>query len=683
MRPSKSEPSQSPARHRPAVRRKRRIDYPRHGRSGARRWIPSWRLLLGGAVACLGALAGLTVIAFITIDVPGGHAEARREANVYYWADGSQMVSVGPVNRQTVPLDKVPGPVRDAVIAAENESFYSDSGVSFTGLARAAFNMVRGQETQGGSTITQQYVKNTYLSQDQTVTRKVREFVISVKLDREQSKDSILEGYLNSSWFGRGAHGIQAAARAYYGIDAEELDPSQGAFLAAVLKGADRYDPALSRGNHERAEERWEWILDREVEAGLMSEAERDGYRKFPEPRKESRSTRLDGQTGYLVDLADRDIFKRAGLSERDLARGGYRIHTTFERDKVERLERSVKDVLERDLDPDKREADRYVQVGAASVRPGDGAVVAVYGGADATEHFANNADTTGVPAGSTFKPFVLAAALHNGVRPKGERGPALPVTTSTLHLGGGYYGEKPEPTPPYSWAGTLDARPYPPVTAPGPTLGDALVRSAKATFVQLGKDVGLDRVKDFAVGSGMLEGSMADREQTFPLGTSTPSAIRTADAYATFASGGVRVDPYSVTRVTRKGKQVGGLDKPRPHRAMKAEVADEMTRILESAVLKSEALVDRAAPSGEPVASALLGGRVAGYGTGRNDWLKSAWFTGYTEELSTAVTMFRSKPGEPRLRSMDGVGGEDSLRGSTLPPRIWSAYMTGGAQQG
>ncbi|MYZ19303.1 transglycosylase domain-containing protein, partial [Streptomyces sp. SID337] len=148
-------------RKKPRRRGRRRIvDYPRAGRSGVRRWLPSWRQLLGAAGLCAASVATLFVCVYVSVDIPDENAAARREANVYYWSDGSQMVSTGAVNRQNVELDQIAPSAVDAVIAAENETFYDDAGVSLKGLARATVNMARGRETQGGSTITQQYVKN-------------------------------------------------------------------------------------------------------------------------------------------------------------------------------------------------------------------------------------------------------------------------------------------------------------------------------------------------------------------------------------------------------------------------------------------------------------------------------------------------------------------------------------------
>ncbi|MFZ4276726.1 transglycosylase domain-containing protein [Streptomyces arboris] len=638
------------------------IDYPRRGRQGVRRWIPSWRLVLGGALTGVGALLGLFALVYSQVGIPSENALAKQESNVYYWADGSHMVSVGTVNRRNVPLDQVPVPLRDAAIAAENADFYSDSGVSFRGIGRAVSSTAGGGEPQGGSTITQQYVKNTYLSQERTLSRKVKEFCIALKLDNRTSKDEILQGYLNTSWFGRGAYGIQAASNAYYGVDVTELDPSQGAFLAALLKGGNSYDPALSAANERRATERWSWILDRQVELGMMDAAERARYTVFPMPLSRSVSTNLSGQTGYLVDLAKRYVKKRTGLTDAHLDRGGYQIHTTFEKDAVRELERSVRGVLERGLDPEARKEDRQAQVGAASVRPADGAVVAVYGGHDATEHFANNADTSGVPAGSVFKPFVLAAALEHGVRAKDST--TVPVSPESFYDTSGRLSPG---GPAVGLPGTAPPTPYGHFPT---TLRMATVLSSNVTFRRLGADVGHRRVEDMAVAAGMLRSSMAPHDQEFPLGTSSPSAIRVATSYATFANDGVAHEPYSVTAVVRDGRRLAGLERPRGSRAMGKAVARSMTSVLSRAgLMRPGRVTDTAEPA--PVSSTA----VAGASTQQNETQRAAWFAGYTSELATAVTLFRSEPSGPLL-PLAGLGKEKSTRGTLFPTRIWHDYV-------
>ncbi|WP_274913380.1 transglycosylase domain-containing protein [Streptomyces sp. WZ-12] len=640
-------------------KRRRYIDYPRNGRTGVRRWLPSWRLWLGSGGFVLLCLAGLFAVVYVKIDIPNENALAAQEATVYYWADGSQMVSVGAVNRQNIALDKVPKHVQNAVIAAENATFYKDHGVSLTGIARAAVNMVSGGDTQGGSTITQQYVKNTYLSPDQTATRKVKEFIIALKVNNRKSKSEILRGYLNTSWFGRGSNGIQAAAHAYYGIDAKDLDPSQGALLAALLKGSEQYDPGLSKANHARAVARWKWILDRLVTTGAMSEQERAHYRTFPEPRPMAKPTSQAGQIGYLVDVANKFVKSATGLTDKDLARGGYRIHTTFDKRCTHQLEKAVADVRKKNLDPKKRTEDTYAEFGAASVRPGDGAIVALYGGTDATSHFVNNADTSAVPAGSAFKPFVLATALQQ----EAER-----------------YGDQPRPV---DTAGGAEE------------LRGALMRGESAPFVQAGKKLGLERIRDLVLRAGLHKESLAQLEQTFPLGTSAPSAIRLASAYTTFAGGGQHAEPYAVTKMSHQGKGVAGFARGEPQQVLAPAVAQEMTATLEG--LGWRAL--------SPVGGEWARQPVAAGATESGDRMKSAWFVGTPPpagtwsrpakatpgagvradrapkeadgaEPTTAITLFRNKPGAPQLLPLNGVGGPDTGLGTSLPPRVWAAYQ-------
>ncbi|MFF5564599.1 transglycosylase domain-containing protein [Streptomyces sp. NPDC012623] len=606
----------------------RRVDFPRAGRRGWRRWVPSWRLLAGSALLCCGALAGLFALVYANTEIPAEHDVARRQATVYYWADGTRMVSVGEVNRQEVPLAQIPLSVQRAVIAAENAGFYTDSGVSYRGIARAGLNMVKGQPVQGGSTITQQYVKNAYLSQDQTLSRKTKEFFLALKISTQRSKAEILEGYLNTSWFGRDAYGIQAASQAYYGVSAKDLNPGQAALLTAILKGADTLDPSLSPSHHERAERRWNYILDRQVETGVMSAAERARYTVFPEPKQPVKPNSQAGQIGYLVDIANKYLKNRSDLTDQDLADGGLRVFTTFEKDKVFALADSVDRIRRRNLAPGTRESDRDVQVGAASVRSQDGAVVAVYGGEDAVTHFSNNADTSNVPAGSAFKPFVYAAALEYG--------------------GLGFV--------PADLSGVPST----------PGLDDSLVGSRNDAFVAAGENVGLDKVRDLAVATGLRPDSMARLDPAFPVGTSTPSAVRLASAYTAFAGDGTAREPYSVTRVERDGAVLGGFEPPRARRAMDPAVALEVGAALQR--VGSTAL--------GPTRDQWFGAPVWAGRTGADDGMNSAWFIGATRELSTSVTMFRTEPESARLLDMTGVGGADSERGTVFPPRIWSDYQ-------
>lgn len=211
-------------------------------RTGWRRLVPTWRFVLGTFVLGILLVVGLFAFGYYAVHIPAANAAATKQSNVYLYADGSQLARDGEVNRENVPLSQISKAAQHAVLAAEDRDFYTESAVDPKAMLRAAWNTVTGKGKQSGSTITQQYVKNYYLAQEQTVTRKVKEFFISIKLDQVKSKDEILEGYLNTSYAGRNSYGLQAAAQAYYGIDAIDLTAGQGAYLAALLNAPSEYD---------------------------------------------------------------------------------------------------------------------------------------------------------------------------------------------------------------------------------------------------------------------------------------------------------------------------------------------------------------------------------------------------------------------------------------------------------
>ncbi|GAA3047283.1 hypothetical protein GCM10020000_29230 [Streptomyces olivoverticillatus] len=211
-------------------------------KKGIRRFF-TWKMLLAYFVGLIALGVGAFWALYLYVDVPGeGNPAAKLQSNIYKSSDGKQIARIGDVNREEVPLAKIPKDVRYAVIAAENKTFYTDPGVDLKGTARGLLNTLMGRGKQGGSTITQQYVKNYYLDQRQTVSRKVNELFISLKVQDKFSKDKILEGYLNTSYYGRGAYGIQAASRAYYGKDVDKLSVEEGAYLAALLQAPSQYD---------------------------------------------------------------------------------------------------------------------------------------------------------------------------------------------------------------------------------------------------------------------------------------------------------------------------------------------------------------------------------------------------------------------------------------------------------
>ncbi len=651
--------------------KKRFIDYPRFGKQGFRRWVPSWRLWLSGFLALFGGLVAAVGIAYASTPIPQLHDLVHDQNNIYYWADGSEMTRKGDTNRQIVPIGEISVNVQNAVIAAENETFRTDSGIDPKGMLRAVYNMARGGQTQGASTITQQYVKNGYLTQEQTLDRKVKEFFITLKVNQKVSKNDILEGYLNTSWFGRSSNGIQAAAQAYYGVNAKDVDICQSAMLANLLKGAAVQDPSLSTANHARAESNWKAILDLMVKDKLVTPEERAKCTVFPEPIERKPAANMNGQISYLVETADKNVLNRdKTLNQQALDKGGFKIYTTFEKDKVDALKKAVDDVQAETLNPTKRpDKDTFVQVGAASIKPGDGAIVALYGGPGVENgHHDNNADAQGVQVGSTFKPFVLATAMQTGVlTAKDDQGKPERINADSRYLADDMSEiRKPD--------GSLvigdDGKPYRQANEDSGKRGYVSLRQAmqwsyNVPFVQLNQDVGGPNVADMAEKMGLRRDTFTDpKTTTFAIGTSTQSPIRMATGYGTLAASGKQVDPYSVTKVELSGKELPGFEKPVPKQVVEAAVADNITDVLVNV-----------AKNGTGSKSNALGRPVAGK-TGTTDDNKSAWWVGYTPQLVTSVALWREDPAHPGPMSMNGTGGKESTHGGDTPTEIFTRYM-------
>ncbi|MGW8730707.1 transglycosylase domain-containing protein [Streptomyces sp. NPDC055808] len=647
------------------VPRRLRPAYPRPGRAGWRRWVPSWRQWLGLAGSGVLGLCCLIGYAYATTDIPDDlNTFATQQDNVYYWSDGTKMARTGWVSRQEMPLDKVPPKVQAAVLAAENASFYTDSGVSPYGILRALKASVTGGESQGGSTITQQYVKNAYLNQDRTVSRKFTEILLAVKLDRQTSKKQILQDYLNTSWFGRGTYGIQRAAQAYYGKDVSQLNPSEGAFLASLLKGAALFDPAISKENHERAVDRWGWTLDRMVSTGALTRAERAKYTKFPEPVAPTVTGDAKGQSGYLVELAKAYATRAGHIKDADFDLGGYQIYTTFDKSRMTALTAAVQKA-QKSFDATRRPTtDAHAKIGAASVAP-DGRLLAVYGGPDYLKQGFNESNATTVPVGTVFTPFVYATALDDGIVRSRDK-PRTPISPSAQYNGNDDVTVKTPEGPYWDRGGKVakgqndGGRNWGQVT-----LRQAIANSVNTPMLQLGLDVGLDRVDALAERSGLLASSLGPHVPLFALGeNSTPSAIRVAGAYETFAAEGMHTEPYSVRAISRNGAAMP-LDKPQPARAMSAKAARAVTDALRDAVTQGTAKSARTAHPGTGGKTGTTAGNTVG------------WFAANTAQESTAVVVYRMSLTDLIPLSLTGLGGDaPKTPSSDRAVRLWSDYI-------
>jgi membrane peptidoglycan carboxypeptidase len=625
----------------------------RPARTGWRRVIPTWRMVLGTFIMGVLLLTGLFFLGYSMVKIPPANALAVKQNNVYLYADGSQLARDGEVNRENVSLAQVSKDAQHSVLAAEDRDFYTESAIDPKAMLRAGWNTATGKGKQSGSTITQQYVKNYYLAQEQTVTRKVKEFFISIKLDRTETKDQILEGYLNTSYFGRNAYGIQAAAQAYYGTDATDLTAAQGAYLAALLNAPSEYDVVAHPENKAAAQARWNYVLDGMVTKGWMTASERAGM-KFPMPKEATVSTGMSGQRGYLVNAIKDYLTKNKVLTADQLDGGGYRITTTLEKSKQDAFVDAVNDQLMDKLDKKNRKVDSYVRAGGAAVDPKTGKVLAMYGGIDYVKQYTNNATRGDFQVGSTFKPFVFTSAVQNHSETQDGR----VITPYTI-----YDGTNKRPVEGWD-GGTYDPENEDQVSYGDITVREATDKSVNSVYAQMAVDVGSDKVKQTAIDLGIPAGTPdLTASPSIALGPSTASVLDMAQAYATLANHGRHGTYTLVAKITKDGKDDIQLPEQKTSQAVSREAADTTTSVLQSVVDNGTATAAQAA------------GRPAAGKTGTAEEDTAAWFAGYTPELATVVSVMGQDPVTAAHKSLNGVMGLPRINGGGAPTEIWAQF--------
>ncbi len=589
-----------------------------------RRWRPGRRTALLLAVPPVLLLLGVGVL-FASVDVPRPESLANPQVSLITYTDGAEIGRVGAQNRVEVPLSQVSEGARLAVLAAENRNYYSEPGISPKGILRAAWANARGGGVkQGASTITQQYAKNAYLSQERTLSRKLKEVVIAVKLDRSYSKDAVLEFYLNTVYFGRGAYGIQVAAQTYFGKPAAELTAAEGAVLASLLRSPTAYDPAE---DPESARERWDYVVGGMQEEGWL-EGERVDYPAvLPKPEGDS----LAGPQGYLVRQVQEEL-EVLGFSEARVRSGGLRILTTVDRRAQAAAVRAVHEVTGETVP-------EGVHRALVAVEPGTGRIRAEYAGSDYVSRPFNAATQGIAQAGSSFKPYVLAAALDNGMSLRTKMNGASPQTF-----------------------GDYEVRNYGDEQFEEIDLITATAHSVNTVFVPLGERAGLTHVSDIARRLGITaDMSTDDNQRSFPLGVTAVTPLEQAVAYATLAARGTYAKPYIVEQVTDPDGRVLHTARPSTAQALAEGVADDTTHALQQVVVDGTGR------------AAQLPGRPAAGKTGTTSGNSAAWFVGYTPQLATAVALFSERQNVP-LRGIAGVG---EVTGGSLPARAWSRFMT------
>ncbi len=634
----------------------------RPGGSGGGRPRPSfgqqinWKWVRRGLYITVAVLIVLPMItfgmAYMIVDVPKPGDIRTNQVSTILASDGSELAKIVPPegNRVDVNIDQIPVHVRDAVMAAEDRDFYSNPGFSFTGFIRAMKNNLFGEDLQGGSTITQQYVKNALVGSERSglggLTRKAKELVISTKMSGEWSKDQVLQSYLNIIYFGRGSYGIAAASRAYFDKPVEQLTVAEGALLAALIQQPSGLDPA---NNPEGAEVRWDWVLDGMVEIGALSPTDR-AAQVFPvtvPPELARSQNQTTGPNGLIERQVQKELLELFDINEQTLNTEGLQITTTIDPKAQKAAEEAAAEYLE-GQDPDMRTA-------IVSIDPRTGGVKAYYGGTDANGFdFAQ----AGLQTGSSFKVFALIAALQQGMG-LGYQVDSSPVSVNGIEInnveGGG--------------CGTCN-------------IAEALKQSLNTSYyrLMLKLDNGPADVAEAAHQAGIAESfpgvehTLSEDGQGGPpnngivLGQYQTRPIDMASAYATIAASGVYHKPHFVQKVVNSQGEVlfdAATQDNSGEQRIEKKVADNVTSAMQPIAAYSNG---HALAGGRP--SAAKTGTVQLGDTGSN---RDAWMVGFTPSLSTAVWVGTTEGTKPLETS-----GGSPIYGSGLPSDIWKATMDG-----
>jgi membrane peptidoglycan carboxypeptidase len=633
------------------IRKKQRLAAMSRRRRIGRRiaLIGTWTL---GAIAALMVLLVLLFYSFTRVPEPGD-LKVNQVATILY-SNGTTMAKIGSVNRTIVPLGKVPTRVRWAVIAAEDRSFYTEPGVSLRGTARAALVDLRGHDAQGGSGITQQYVKNAYLNSQRTLSRKLRELAIAVKLDRHYSKDQILEWYLNTIYFGRGAYGIEAAAEAYFGETVGKLTVSQAALLAGLIQAPSYYEP---RTNKVQAMQRWNYVLDGMVSIHRLDAADR-AKQTFPKTIVPATQLGASGPEGLIVNQVKGELLG-LGISESQLNTQGLRIQTTIDPTAQRAAESAIKTVYSGLTKLQKKDKLRKALV---AVNPATGGILAYYGGSNPTGF--DYAQAWRAP-GSSFKPFTLAAVFTGNLAGK------KPAYTLSSMVDGSQPAKLPG----------LPAI----VNDPGDagvshmvTLQQATTYSLNTAFARMAYQVGPANVAAAAHAAGVpatktaSAGSAAGQKTLQRNGTTDATIgygsypVRTLDqalAMSTFANGGIHHDSYFVQKITNSDGRVVYQHKNTGKRVFDAKVANDVAVGMKDVASWSlDALAD-SRPSAAKTGTVGL--------TGVNDGNSDAWMVGFTPQVSAAVWTGNDQTSVPVLNKFGGP-----LYGRDMPGQAWKLFM-------
>lgn len=616
--------------------KKRWFNYPRAGKGAFARWLPSWRFVVGTILACISLGVGMFLGLYVSTDVPEPDDFALAQTTKIYYDDGkTELGSLSEINRSVISGEQIPEVMKNAVVASEDRSFYENNGISPKGVIRALWNNIRGGATQGGSTLTQQYAERYYLGGTTSLLGKAREAILALKIDGSQSKEEILNNYLNTIYFGRGAYGVEVAAQAYFGISAKELDLPQAALLTAVIPAPSAWDPAI---NLAKAQQRYERVLKLMTEDKWITADERDrALASFPETITQRKANYFAGTNGYLMTVVKDELVNDGGFTEEQLSTGGYKIVSTFNKEKQRLLVDAVKNL------PQDRPANNHV--GAYSMNPQNGEVYALYGGPDFQQQQQNDATQSRAQAGSTFKIFTLVGAIEKGI-PMHQRFPA----PATMKIPG---TDQEISNNDYINYGSLD-------------LVGMTKTSANTPFVNMNIEIGPQTTVDTAVKMGIKRDTPGlETNVGNSLGSASVTAKEMATAYSVVAGEG-KLHQAHVVRTVESPDGAKVYSGPTSGKqVISADTAALATYAFESVLSYGSAAADRiGVPTDRDYAAK------SGTSTGP----VSGWFIGYTPQMVTAVNMFQSGPNGEQ-ETLTPFGGSSIIYGVTFPLDIWWDY--------
>lgn len=628
-------------------------------------------LTLAGLLGVV-VLAGAAVVVYRSVDLPPANAGFQSETTFVYYDDGKEELGrFATQNRERVTLEEMSESVKDAVVAIENPTFWTDSGVDPKGILRAAFNNAQGGDTQGGSTITQQYIKVLYLNQERSYTRKVKEAVLALKLQKQLSKEAILEGYLNAIYFGNGSYGVQAAAQTYFGVDAADLDLAQSAVLAAVLNSPSRFDP-YEKDSKKLLRSRYKLVLAKMVEHGDVTADEVAPIgRKLPKFAPLVADSTYGGQKGHMLELVKAELLD-LGYLPTEIEGGGLKVTTTLDQATMANAAAGVAEVR-----PDISDDELHVAV--ASVEPGTGALKGFYGGQDYLTSQINWAVTGGQP-GSTFKAFAVAAALEAGFSLEDTFDGNSPYYYDPDDEGDDDAARARNEGEGSDGLGTDYGSSVNLLTGTEDSINTVFadltmqIPDGPEAIMDMSEDLGIPAWDRSLTGLDHLETSPGlQAVPSIALGSATVAPINMANAYATIADGGRRSEVHVVEKVVSPdGKHdydrstIAGAQ---PTRVLSPEIAADtsyaLQEVVEGGTGANAQAIDRPAAG------------KTGTATNDKDQVSSSWFVGFTPQLATAVMYVRGD-GNDQLDDdwLPDYEGATGYFGSNYPTRTWAAVM-------